>query len=241
MDTIQETEFNARTWSHGRKESTMETNSILVLAFTRSTIPTLFKNRSGHVDVEMFLVPTPPPSGSETGKPAKSYEFDRRHTLAVHVDTSTGMKSDFRRLDGLSSQTHDTICIPLTRTEKDRIIDFVHRTRSCKYNAWDAMLCQTAPVFTPFLTTVTAEQLSNYGTIKKLHAGQFATLIIQICIDDKNRLKSKMWGYNSRITTANEIYREINGSCMAINPDALRSGYVQAWGVGISRSGPNHC
>jgi hypothetical protein len=214
---------------------------ILVLAFKRSTTKTMFTQRKVITNVEIFLIPTPPPSIATPQNPGKSYEFKRKEILGVHIDTN-GVICDYNRIGSISSSTHDTLCIPLTNSEKGRLVDFIHRIQQCTYNTWGAMLSQAAPILPSFLTTDDAEtcNFTNYCPIKKLHPGQFVTLVIQICIDDI-KIKSKMWGYKSHITTPDEIYQQLRGSCMVINPDVLWSGHIQAWGVGLSPTGPNRC
>jgi hypothetical protein len=230
------TQCVAQEWYHQTRVPIDRPCYILVLAFKRSKSAPLFSKRYVHVEVETFLVPTPPPTLSDCGLPCKSHQFNKNEVIAVHIDTLTGVNNDFRHLEGVSSETHDVLCIPLTNSERDRVVDLIHTTRQCKYNAWDAVLSQTAPLFTQFVTLKNkfGNDVSKItGTITELHSAEFVTLMIQTCVDDtdnKNKMKGKMWGYNSRITTPSEIYNELHGVCMSLNPDALRSGYTQAWG-----------
>jgi hypothetical protein len=202
--------------------------SILVLAFRRSKTMPMFSKQYVHVDVEIFLIPTPPPTTAEPQTPGKSYQFQKNEVVGVHIDTN-GVKHDYNRISAIYSSTHDTMCIALTDNEKDRLVDFIHATQQCKYNTLDAMFSIAAPLFMSFIQSENefGPDLSAIRSIQKLHAGQCVTLIIQTCIDD-NKIKSKLWGYNSRLTTPEEIYQELRTACITINPDALRSGFVQA-------------
>jgi hypothetical protein len=215
--------------------------TILVLAFERSKTSSLFTKQHIHTDVEMFLVPTPAPIAVESGHNPKSYEFVKSGVLAININKSNGVQCDLKRIRCISSDTHDTLCIPLTHSEKLNIVNFVYTIKQCKYNTWDAFLSQTLPRLAPFLARddLCEDHTLNFGyTIKRLHPGQLVTLIIQKCLDQK-QFKCKMWGYNSRFTSPHEIYNEIGGTCLTINPNAFRNGYIQAWGIGVSRTGPN--
>jgi hypothetical protein len=229
-----------------REQASHEPNQddILVLAFERSKTSTLFKKQHTHTNVEIFLVPTPIPTTAELGRNPKSYQFNLPDTLAIYVDKSYGVRSDFKRISRISNETHDTLCIPLTHNEKLQIAHLLHKTKNCKYNAWDSFLSRTIPTVAPLLMASmfggdNQEEVCGQK-ITRLHPGQLVTLIIQGCVNDR-RLKSKMWGYNSRFTTPHEIYKELAGVCMTINPDAFSHGYVQAWGIGASRTGPDRC
>lgn len=221
-------------------------DSVLVLVFEKSK--TFFSQKQTHSNIEIFMIPTPCPTISEPDCHAKSYDFKRSDILAIHLDRVKGVRSSVKRNCRINGESHDALCISLTNTEKEKIVDFVHAIKDCKYNSSDEFFSQTIPRVANFMTTdkedgergMDEEMLKISRTITKLHAGQLVTLIIQRCLHDK-RLTSRMWGFNDRFTTPHDIYKELAGICLAINPDAFREGYIQAWGVGVSRTGPNRC
>lgn len=231
-------------------------DSVLVLAFQRPKKSFLFTKKLSHVDVEIFIVPTPPPTTREPGSNAKSYDFTAVDILAVRVDKSDGVRCSVKRNYHINGETYDTLCIPLTHSEKQHIVEFVHTIKDCKYNAMDDLFGQTISKIANFMVSDPHDPAqcnqenpaqdyydipqNTKHTITRLHSGQLVTLIIQNCLHDK-RVTSKMWGYKSRFTSPHEIYKELAGICVVINPDAFRQGYIQAWGVGVSRTGPNRC
>jgi hypothetical protein len=219
--------------------------SVLILAFEKSKTSAFFKHKQTHTNVEMFLIPTQAPTTGGSGLSAKSYQFSKSDILAVHIDKS-GVKCDLKRVSGISSHTHDLLCISLTHIEKIQVVDFIHAIKNCKYNTLDALLCGSICNVSSFFTSDCTGADHGDGTIhfdhsiKKLHSGQLVTIIIQRCLEN-TRMKSKMWGYNSRFTTPHEVYKELHDVCLAINPGTFRQGYLQAWGIGISQNGPDKC
>jgi hypothetical protein len=229
--------------------TTAKPETILVLAFEKAKTVSVFSKKQSHSNIEIFLIPTPCPTLPEPGCKAKSYDFTTRDILAIRIDRLQGVRSSIKRNDKINGESHDTLCIPLSEPERLNVVDFIHSIKDCRHNLLDELLSRTVPNIAKFMTTdpdsnqnhlLNETIMSCSRTITKLHAGQLVTLIIQRCLHDR-KVTSKMWGCNDRFSTPHTIYKELVGVCLAINPDAFRQGYVQAWGLGHSRRGPDKC
>ena len=163
----------------------------------------MFSSRSTHIDVALLLIEV---SNRREGHTRK---FDVRNVLGVHVDKAkdVGIYSHiFTR--AVSRATHDVLCIPLTETEHKKAVDYIAAIQSCPFNSWDSVLSATASLINlggvindiPITDGCNISQL-----IHTLHAPQLVTLLIRLCIHPKRSICSKLWGFNSRMITADEL------------------------------------
>jgi hypothetical protein len=202
--------------------------SELVFVFKKGKSRKMFGSRSTHIDVELFLIEV---CNRREGHARK---FDVRNVLGVHVDKSKGVSIEshiFTRT--VSRATHDVLCVPLTETEHKKAVDYIEAIQSCPFNSWDSVLSATASLINlgGVIDDIQITDGCNISQIiHTLHAPQLVTLLVRLCIHPRRSICSKLWGFNSRMITADELYEQFRGTCLALDSDALRNGVLHMLG-----------
>ena len=219
-----------------RIKNSIQYESVLVLVFQKSVNKTLFSSRTVHTDVEVMLINSPPPLIPAPGLEGIDQHFDSWKLLGVHVDRMTGERCYTARSKNTSSVKHNALCVPLSSDENKLAIEFMHGIRNLPYNHWDSMFSRTASLI-PMgaMDDITiGECMPGSSSVKCLHAAQLVVLIFRYSLDPRRTVAAKLWGFNSRLTTPNEIFEELRMTCIAIDADALNKNTLQALYEGTS-------
>jgi hypothetical protein len=211
--------------------------AVLVLIFTKGTATRFFSNRSSHIDVELLLINSSPPMIPSPGLEGLDQHFDSWKLLGIHIDRIKGVESGTTRFTNVSSSKHNVLCIPLMNNEYKSVIEFIHEIRGFPYNHWDAMLSRTASLIPlGVVHDVIIDECHNVAkSITCLHSAQLVALIFRQCLDPKHIAAAKLWGFNSRLITANDIFEQLRVTCMAIDADSLAKSTLQALSEGASQ------
>ena len=218
------------------KNRKLECESVLVLVFEKSNHRELFSSRTHHTGVELMLINSPPPLIPAPGLKGIGQDFDPWKLLGIHVDRMTGVRSYTARSKNTSSGKHDVLCVPLSSDENKSVIDFMAEIRDLPFNHWDSIFSRTASLI-PMgaMEDITIDQCMRASrSVKCLHAAQLVVLAFRNCLDPKRTVCAKLWGFNSRLTTANEIFEELRMACISIDADALNKNSLQALYGGTS-------
>ncbi|KAJ1467079.1 hypothetical protein T484DRAFT_1756145 [Baffinella frigidus] len=205
--------------------------AVLVLAFTKGSERTgMFSTRMFHTDVEIQLIKSPPPVIPSPGMEGTDQYFDSWQLLGIHIDRIKGVHSYTTQTTKISSSKHNVLCIPLTSGEYKAVIEFLHEIRGLPYNHWDSLYSRTASLIpSGMMDDVVIHECFNVAkSIKSLHPAQLIVLIVRQCLDPKRTVSAKLWGFNSRLTTANEIFEQLRVTCIAIDADSLSRNILQA-------------
>jgi hypothetical protein len=216
--------------------------AVLVLVFTKGTARRFLSNSSPYIDVELLLINTPPPMIPSPGLEGLDQHFDSWKLLGVHIDRIKGVESGTTRFTNISSSKHTVLCIPLTKEEYKSVIEFLHEICSFKYNHWDAMLSRTASLIPLGVVedVIIAECHNVAKSITCLHSAQLVALIFRQCLDPKRTASAKLWGFNSRLITANDIFEQLRVTCMALDANSLAKSCLQALSEGSSHQTRRH-
>jgi hypothetical protein len=229
-------------------ESSNNTNptnceSVLILTFEKSGVKNgIFSPRTFHTNVELLLVNAAPPLVPSPGLEGVDQHFDSWKLLGIHIDRISGVQSHTARSTKLSSSKNNVLCIPLSEKENKAIIEFMHGIRGLPYNHWDSILSRTASLIPSGVMddVVIDERCPVKTSIKCLHSAQLIVLIFRQCLDPKRTVSAKLWGFNSRLATANDIFEQLRTSCIAIDADALSKNTLQALYEGTSNVNRSH-
>jgi hypothetical protein len=209
--------------------------AVLVLAFTKSSVRKgMFSTRMFHTDVEILLINSPPPVIPTVGMEGIDQHFDSWKLLGINIDRIKGVHSYTTHAMKIASSTHNVLCIPLTSDENKSVIEFIHEIRGLPYNHWDSLYSRTASLIpSGLMDDVVIDECSNVAkSIRRLHPAQLVVLIFRQCLDPKSMVAVKLWGFNSRLTTANEIFEQLRVTCIAIDADSLNRNILQALNEG---------
>jgi hypothetical protein len=211
---------------------------ILVLVFTKCERPNTFilNNRVYHTDVELILVKSIPPPLPAVGFEGTDLKFDTS-ALLVYIDRMKGVThctNNAERFKSISSRRNNILFIPLTSAEFKHVIEFMYAVRGIRYNHWDYLASRTAALIPAgTLTDVVVSREHNVKeSIKCLHPAQLTTLIIRYCVDPTCSVSAKLWGFNSRTITANELFEQLRTTCVALDADRLARCMLRALSEG---------
>jgi hypothetical protein len=208
----------------------------LVLVFTKSQASRFFRTRAYHTDVELVLVNSPPPQVPLPGHEGVDTEFSKP-ALLVHVDRMLGVThctSNAERFRSISSEKNNLLSIPLDPVECKNVIDFLYAMRGVRYNHLDFLLSIGASIL-PMQDVTIDKTKSVQMSVTSVHAPQLASLTIRHCMNDRCRAVVKLWGFNSRFTTANDLYERLRLTCTAVDADRLSRGMLRALSEGVQR------
>lgn len=196
--------------------------SELVFVFKKRKYGQTFSARSTHTDVELLLIELP--NRREGGVNV----FDVGNVLGVHVDKTKGVTIYNNLLMRFVGRvTHDVISVPLTQTEHNKTVDYIHAIKSCPFNSWDSMLSATASLINLGGVIKDIEIIDGCNIsqcIHALHAPQLVAILIRCCIHSRRTICSKLWGFNSRTIKVDELYEQMRGTCVALNTDEFAKG-----------------
>ena len=213
---------------------------VLLLVFAKSDSPTLFNTRVYHTEVELILINSPMPPIPFPGFEGKNIMFDHKSALMVYIGRLEGVAHCTHmaeRFRSINNTRNSVLCIPLTSTEFPRVIDFMYTVRGIRFNHWDYMVSHTAALIpTGTVEDIVIDPKKNVReSIQCLHPPQLAALIVRHCIDPSCVVNAKLWGFNSRLITANELFEQLRLTCMAIDADGISMSRLQAISRGIGK------
>jgi hypothetical protein len=210
--------------------------SVLVLAFEKKSGSIDFSRRSFHTDVEVILINSPPPSVPLPGLQGTDISFDSWKMLGIDVNRLDGVQTYTTGKLKLTSCNHDILCIPLSAGESKAVIEFIDDIRNITYNHWDYIFSRNAALipYGLFGDVVIDESLAFRDSVRYLHPAQLVVLLFRRCLDKNRTSVAKLWGFNSRLTTANDIFEQLRMACIAIDADALACHILRALYEGSS-------
>ncbi|KAJ1495849.1 hypothetical protein T484DRAFT_1740615 [Baffinella frigidus] len=214
-----------------------EHEAVLLMVFTKSsTTPTLWNRRVIHTDVELLVIDSPPPVVPPPGIKGTDSQFDSWQALRVRVDRLKGVTFASVHAMRTSSDSHNILSVSLKRHEYKAVVEFIHQVRKLPYNHWDDVFSRTATLISVGVVPdiVIDEAYNVCRSITSVHAPQLVALIFRHCIDRNRTAPAKLWGFNSRLITANEIFEQLRVTCMAIDTDALSRGMLRALSEGVA-------
>jgi hypothetical protein len=212
---------------------------ILLMVFTKSEAPRLFNTRVYHTDVELVLIKSPPPPTPAPGFEGTDLKFDKS-ALLVYIDRLKGVThctNNTERFKAINSTQNNILGIPLSTREFKHVIEFMYSVQGVRYNHWDYMISRTAALIpTRAIQDIVICQEHNVReSIPSLHASQLVTLIIRYCVDPTCSVSAKLWGFNSRLITANEVFEQLRVTCMALDADRLSRCMLRAFSEGTGK------
>jgi hypothetical protein len=210
--------------------------AVLLMVFTKSsTTPTLWNRRVIHTDVELLVIDSPPPVVPSPGITGVDSHFDSWEALRVRVDRLKGVTFASVKSMGISTASHNVLSMPLKRHEYKAVVEFIHQVRNLPYNHWDAAMSRTATLIpTGVVKDIVIDNVYNVCmSVKCVHAPQLVALLIRHCMDSNRTAHAKLWGFNSRLLTANEIFEQLRVTCVAIDTDSLSRCNMQALSEGV--------
>jgi hypothetical protein len=205
------------------------TGGFMALAFQKGNSVSIFETRTIHTDIELFIIPEPPHQTTSNGLSGSHVDFNTRDTLGVFIDKQHGLMRSTMRINSITADNHDVLCMPLTEIELNKVIEFLHGVQECKYSKWDAMLSATATLI-PLISVPDVEILDyrNIGhSVLSMHSPQLVTLITRHCLGHASPVAAKLWGFNSRLINADEIYEQLRGTCAALHGNEFRIGRLR--------------
>ena len=217
--------------------------SVLILDFTKNNKVGKVFRQSLHTDVEILLINSSPPSIPLPGRQGEDKPFNSWEMLGIHVDRIVGIQASTTRHLKICSSQHNLLCISLSSEENKAVIDFMQEIRGLPYNHWDSILSRSNALIPFGLMTdiVIDDACSLRQSIHCLHPAQLVVLIFRQCLDEKRTAVAKLWGFNSRFTTANDIFEELRMTCIAIDADALSRNVLRALFENSSSNGVRSC
>jgi hypothetical protein len=232
MDSSEWDEILAYKTLHTPRNIENYTSGFMALAFQKGESVAMFPKRAIHTDIELFIIHEPSHQTTSRGLSSGTHvgDFITRDTLGVFVDKELGLLISTTRINNITAKKHDVLCIPLTEIQLNKVIEFLHSVQGCKYNKWDTMLSATATLI-PFISVPDVEILDhrNIGhSVTSIHPSQLVALITRHCLGHASPVGAKLWGFNSRLINADEIYEQLRGTCMAVHSNDLRMGRLRA-------------
>ena len=218
----------------------MEVNieGTLVLVFTKSTTPSYFNSRKHHIDVELVLIDSPPPILPKPGLDGVDVGFTRP-ALSIRTDRINGVTHETgnKRLHEISDKQNSILAIPLTPTDFKNVVEFLYAIIGIRYNHFDSFLMRTASLlFAGSIEDVVVDRTHPVNnSINCLHASQLVTILLRYCVTDGRRFSAKLWGFNSRLVSSNDVFERLRVTCVALDADRFACGSMRALSEGGSR------
>jgi hypothetical protein len=200
----------------------------MALAFLKGKSTTMFSRRTIHTNIELFIIHKPAYQTQSQGLSGTQIDFNTRDTLGVYIDKQHGIQSSTTRINSITEKKHDVLCVPLNETELNKVIEFLHSVQNSTYNQWDVMLSATATLI-PFISVPDVEILDGHNighSITSIHPPQLVALLTKHCLDRLSPVAARLWGFNSRLINADEIYEQLRGTCMAVHGNKFREGLL---------------
>jgi hypothetical protein len=211
-------------------------DGVLLLVFTKSPG---FKTRAYHTDIELVLVNSPAPTRPAPGRVGVDTPF-ASPALLVYIDRIKGVMhstDNCQRFRSISATRNSILSIPLDAKEFKNVIEFMYAVQGLRFNHFDALLAATASLIFPSSVTDIAinPALPTRDSIKSLHAPQLTALIIRHCITNSCKTTARLWGFNSRLVSANELFERLRTTCVPLDADRLSAGMLQSSSEGMTR------
>jgi hypothetical protein len=182
------------------------------------------------------LVDSCPPIVPSPGVTGVDFKFDTWQALRVHADRLRGLLLSTTNTTKISTACHNILSIPLKRHEYKSVVHFIDQIKGIPFNRWDTVLSRTATLIpSGMIQDIVLEDSYNVcKSVTCVHAPQLTALILRYCIDNNRAAHAKLWGFNSRLITANEIFEQLRVTCTALDADALSRYTLRALSEGVT-------